>query len=162
MTVNHALQFEKSPILRKEASLVDVFDEKLENLIIEMHHTMQLYEGVGLAAPQLNIPKRIIIFNFEPLVMINPEIIETEGTQTLREGCLSFPQLFFNIKRAKNIKVKWQDIHGQYHTGEFHDLEATAIQHEVDHLNGKLFVDYVSNLAVLLAKKKLKSKGPKR
>jgi len=159
-----SLQFEGSTILRSKSVLVESFDENLARLVSEMHHTMQIYGGIGLAAPQVNIPKRIVIFNFEPLVMINPEIVETEGKQTLREGCLSFPQLFLNIERAKKVIAKWQDVYGDYHSGEFTGLEATAIQHEIDHLDGTLFIDHINKMSVMLEKKKLlnKHKGPKR
>lgn len=153
MTVGK-LQFEGSPILRTKSNLVEIFDEELARLVRDMHHTIQICGGVGLAAPQVDIPKRIIIFNFEPLVMINPEIIKVEGNQTFKEGCLSFPNLFFDIERAKDITVRWQDVRGQYHIKEFTGLESTAIQHEVDHINGKLFVDYVNNRKLLLEKRK--------
>lgn len=158
----YPLQFDKSPALRTVAENVIVFDSELEELIDDMHKMMHLYDGIGLAAPQLNISKRIIIFDFEPFIMVNPIIIQASGTQKLREGCLSFPQLFVDVQRSQNIQVTWQDITGNYQLGEFSGLNATVIQHEIDHLDGKVFIDHVSNMAVMLAKKKVKSKGPQR
>ena len=158
------LQFEGSSALRTQAEVVTEFDRELEDLVCMMHETMQLYDGVGLAAPQIGISKQVVTFSFEPFVMINPEIMETGGTQILREGCLSFPNLFFDIERPKKVLVAWEDTNGVSHIQEFEGLEATAIQHEIDHLNGKLFIDHVSGMKVLMEKKKLaaKRKGPKR
>lgn len=158
----HKIQHEGSSVLSQVATEVTNFDVQLEMLIEDMQDTMRAHDGIGLAAPQIGKSTRVIVLDFEPFIMINPEIVETVGTQIQREGCLSFPKLFFNIERPKKVLVCWQDISEFSHIQEFEDLQATAVQHEIDHLNGKVFTQYVKPMTVLLEKKKLKTKGPKK
>lgn len=150
------------PKLREKSSPVQLFDETLNEIVNAMFQTMRLHNGLGLAAPQVGILKQIITMDFEPFAMINPTILTSTGTQTIREGCLSFPELFLDINRAANIVVKWVDTKNQPFTEEFSGLHAVVIQHEIDHLHGKLFIDQVSRLKLLLAKKKLSNRNKVR
>lgn len=137
------------PTLRKVAEPVDdaKFKEPanaaLRSTCMELLMTMQMSGGIGLAAPQVGISQRIITTGFYPFILINPEITKKEGTQTCEEGCLSFPGQFYNIERAANVLVKYQDFNGIWHEIADVGLNAVVLQHEIDHLNGILFVDYV-------------------
>jgi peptide deformylase len=138
---------EPDPRLRQVSSRVTEFDESLPELIVSMLFTMEQNNGIGLAAPQINLHKRILIVHVPDKVaryFINPEIIATRGSQRQIEGCLSIPDVFGfpETKRYKSIRVKYQDVHGDEYTQEFNGLEAVCIQHEIDHLDGKLFTDY--------------------
>lgn len=151
------------PVLEKTAAPVTEFDEELKKLIEDMFESMYEAHGVGLAAPQIGIAKRIAVvdvtFKEDPdakLVLINPEIVLTEGRQTSQEGCLSIPDFRENVTRARKVTVKAQDVNGKWfeHTGE--DLLARAFLHETDHLNGKLYISHVSALKRDLIKRKVK------
>lgn len=134
-------------ILRKKSRRVDVIDEKIKVLVDDMLETMYKYNGVGLAAPQVGILKRVVVIdlydNNGPLVLINPEIIKEKGEQEVEEGCLSFPNQFAKIIRPAEVTVKYQDIDGNEVKLKAKELLAQAISHEVDHLEGILFVDKI-------------------
>jgi peptide deformylase len=134
-------------ILEQECETVIVFDKKLGKLLDDMYDTMIEYDGVGLAAPQIGIDKQIAIVDIDDSTtyeLINPVIMETSGTQTGPEGCLSFPGLFGEVTRPYKIKVQAQNRKGKWFEMEAEDFLARAIQHEVDHLHGVLFTTKVS------------------
>ena len=130
-------------VLRKRAKKVTVFDKRLHILISDMIETMQDANGVGLAAPQVGILKRVVVIDIGegPIELINPEIIEREGEVVSIEGCLSVPGVFGEVPRPKRVKVKAQDKWGKSIEIEGEDLLARALCHETDHLVGELFVD---------------------
>ena len=134
-------------ILRKKSRKVEVIDEKIKTLVDDMLETMYKYNGVGLAAPQVGILKRVVVIdlydNNGPLVLINPEILKEKGEQEVDEGCLSFPNQFAKIIRPAEVTVKFQDIEGNEVKLKAKELLAQAISHEVDHLEGILFVDKI-------------------
>lgn len=137
--------------LRIKAKKVAIFDNKIEALVKNMLDTMYEANGVGLAATQINVHKRIIVIDVSegqntPLCLINPEIIKKIGTEQSEEGCLSIPDIFTNISRAKQIKVKASDAKGTLYELDADSFLAVCIQHEMDHLEGKLLVDYLSPL----------------
>ncbi len=133
-------------ILYKRCKEVTKFDERLWILLDDMYETMQLAEGVGLAAPQVGILKRVVIIDIGEgkIELINPEIIETSGSQDGAEGCLSFPKLFGMVERPDYVKVKAQDRNGKEFTIEGRELLARAICHECDHLDGVVFTSHVT------------------
>ena len=148
------------PRLRTKAQPVTVFDQDLQNLIEAMFATMYNAPGVGLAATQVNVHKQLLVLDVseeknQPLVLINPNVIERDGEQVYQEGCLSVPGIFAEVARAEHIVVEGLDRHGQPLRIEAHGLLAVCIQHEMDHLIGKLFVDYLSPLKRELVRKKL-------
>ncbi len=135
--------------LRSVAQEVAQVDEQIKTLVDDMLETMYAAKGVGLAATQVNVQKRVIVMDIsedknEPICLINPEIIETVGTEESEEGCLSVPGFFEKVSRAESIKVKALNRDGETFELEARDLLAVCIQHEMDHLQGKLFVDYLS------------------
>lgn len=134
-------------ILRKKSRKVEVIDEKIKTLVDDMLETMYKYNGVGLAAPQVGILKRVVVIdlydNNGPLVLINPEIIKEKGEQEVDEGCLSFPNQFAKIIRPAEVTVKFQDLDGNEVKLKAKELLAQAVSHEVDHLEGILFVDKI-------------------
>lgn len=135
------------PILRKKSKNVSNFNDRLKILIDDMYETMDVAYGVGLAAPQVGILKRVIVIDNRDeedgkrFYMINPEIFEKEGEEVSMEGCLSVPGKQGTVKRAKDIKVKYNDIDGNEKIMESEDFLARIIQHEVDHLDGVLYTD---------------------
>ena len=151
------------PVLEKPAEMVTEFNEELKKLIEDMFESMYAAHGVGLAAPQIGIGKRIAVidttFKEDPdakLVLINPEIIKREGRQTGQEGCLSLPDFRENVARANIVTVRAQDINGKWFDKTGDDLLARALLHETDHLNGRLFISHVSGLKRDLIKRKIK------
>ncbi len=135
--------------LRTKAKEVAVFDKKITTLVDDMFETMYDFKGVGLAATQINVHQRVIVIDVSeekdaPLCLINPEIIEKQGTEESEEGCLSVPGFFENVTRAEKIKIKALDKQGESFELEADELLSVCIQHEIDHLDGKLFVDYIS------------------
>ncbi len=130
-------------VLRKKSKKVDVFDERLHTLIEDMLETMREAEGVGLAAPQIGILKRVVVIDVGegPIVLVNPEIIESEGEITQPEGCLSIPGVVGEVPRPTRVKVRAQDKWGKPYEIEGEDLLARAFCHEIDHLDGILFID---------------------
>jgi peptide deformylase len=139
------------PRLRTRAQPVTTFDAALGALIDDMFETMYAAPGIGLAATQVDVHKRLIVIDLskehnEPLVLINPEILTREGEASSEEGCLSVPGIFDEVKRAAKIRVRAQDRNGESCERDYDDILAVCIQHEMDHLEGKLFVDYLSEL----------------
>jgi len=135
--------------LRTVASEVEQVDAGIKKLVDDMIETMYSAKGVGLAATQVNVHKRVIVMDVSenkdaPICLINPQIIERDGVEESEEGCLSVPGFFEKVSRAEHIKVKALDRNGDSFELEARDLLAVCIQHEMDHLEGKLFVDYLS------------------
>jgi peptide deformylase len=152
-----------NPILEKPAETVTVFDEELQRLIADMFESMYAAKGIGLAAPQIGLGRRIAVvdvtFNEDPkakLVLINPEIIHTEGRHTQSEGCLSIPDFRENVARPSKVTVRAQDVHGQVFEKTAEELLARALLHETDHLNGKLYISHISAIKRDLMKRKIR------
>ena len=146
--------------LRKKASPVAEVDNEIRHLVDNMFEIMYESQGVGLAATQVNIHQRVIVIDAseeknQPLCLINPEILEKQGVEESDEGCLSVPGFFEKVKRAERVKVRALDKTGEAFELEADDLLAVCIQHEMDHLEGRLFVDYLSPLKRQRIKKKL-------
>ncbi len=151
------------PVLQKPGEKVTVFDAKLKKLVEEMFDSMYAAQGIGLAAPQIAISKRITVIDVsfkknpeERIALINPEIIEREGKQVEEEGCLSLPEIREKVTRAAKVKVKAQDVSGEWFEVEGDELLARALQHEIDHLDGVLFIDRLSRLKRDLVIRKIK------
>jgi peptide deformylase len=151
------------PVLQKPGEKVTVFDAKLKKLVDEMFDSMYAAQGIGLAAPQIAISKRITVIDVsfkknpeERIALINPEIIEREGKQVEEEGCLSLPEIREKVTRAAKVKVKAQDVSGEWFEVEGDELLARALQHEIDHLDGVLFIDRLSRLKRDLVIRKIK------
>ena len=139
------------PRLRIKAKPVEIFDTALRTLIDDMLETMYAAPGVGLAATQVDVHKRLLLVDVSedqdaPHALINPRIVTRDGVSVHDEGCLSFPGIYEEVERAGHITVAAQDGHGEPFTLEADGLLAVCIQHEIDHLDGKLFVDYISEL----------------
>lgn len=146
--------------LRKIAAEVKTVDDSIRKLVDDMLETMYQEHGIGLAATQVNVHLRVIVIDVsenkdEPLCLINPEIVEKYGMKESEEGCLSVPGFFEKVKRVERIKVKALNRKGQPFEFEATDILAVCVQHEMDHLQGKLFVDYISSLKRQRIKKKL-------
>ena len=141
------IRTEGDEILKKKSKKVEVIDDKIKELIEDMKETLHKYNGVGLAAVQVGILKRIVIIQEDeeaPIyVLINPEIISTSGVQTVEEGCLSFPNKFAQIERPEKVKVRALNEKGKEIEIKATGLLAQAICHEVDHLNGEVFIDKI-------------------
>ncbi|HEX4025558.1 MAG TPA: peptide deformylase [Steroidobacteraceae bacterium] len=139
------------PRLRTRAQPVRAFDAELERLIADMLETMYAAPGIGLAATQVNVHRQVIVMDTsaeksEPQVYINPQILERDGKEVSEEGCLSVPNTFEQVQRAARVRVRAQDARGQVFERELTGLTGICLQHERDHLDGKLFVDYLSAL----------------
>jgi peptide deformylase len=152
-----------NPVLEKRAEEVTVFDGELQTLIEDMFESMYEAKGVGLAAPQIGISRRIAVvdvtFKEDPkakLVLINPEIIHTEGKHTQSEGCLSIPDFRENVTRPSKVTARAQDVHGKTFEKTGEELLARALLHETDHLNGKLYISHLSALKRDLMKRKIR------
>jgi peptide deformylase len=152
-----------NPVLEKPSATVTVFDEDLKKLIEDMFESMYAAHGVGLAAPQIGIGRRVAVidvtFKEDPnakIVLINPEIIHTEGKHTQSEGCLSVPDFRENVTRPKKVTVRAQDLDGKVFEITAEDLLARAFLHETDHLNGKLYISHISALKRDLIKRKIR------
>ena len=148
------------PRLTTVASDVEVFDESLKKLIQDMIETMYSAHGIGLAATQVNVHKRLLVLDVsenqdQPRVYINPQILTSEGEQDHEEGCLSVPGIYASVKRAENITIRAKDTDGNTFEEQAEGLHAVCIQHEMDHLIGRLFVDYLSPLKRNMVRKKL-------
>ncbi|MGF7057286.1 peptide deformylase [Brassicibacter mesophilus] len=139
------LRYEGDPILRKKSRIVNKIDDRIKVLVDDMIDTMYKEEGVGLAAPQVGILKQVVVIDVGdgPIKLINPEIIEKEGECIDIEGCLSVPGENGNVSRPKRVKVRYTDLNGNEQTIEGTDLLARALCHEIDHLNGILFIDRI-------------------
>ncbi len=163
MALRHVLHF-PDPRLRNKALPVTVFDDQLQTLVDDMLETMYV-DGIGLAATQINVPQRVIVIDLsedrsQPLVLINMEIIAREGSQISREGCLSVPGIYESVTRAKKVTVQALDRQGKSFTMDAEDLLAACMQHELDHLDGKLFIDHLSPLKRHMVEKKLRKQRP--
>ncbi len=137
--------------LRKVAKAVTEFDQKLKQLIGDMFETMYEAPGIGLAATQVNRHIRLLVMDIseeknQPRCLINPELLEADGAEETDEGCLSVPGVYEKVERAEHIRVRAQDENGDVFEFASEGLEGVCIQHEMDHLEGKLFVDYLSSL----------------
>ncbi len=146
--------------LRKKAIVVKEVDEKIRKLLDDMLETMYESRGVGLAATQVDFHKRIVVIDVSeekdaPLFLINPEIVEKDGVKESEEGCLSVPGFFEKVTRAEHIRVRALNREGKSFEFEATELLAVCVQHEMDHLDGKLFVDHISSLKRQRIKKKL-------
>lgn len=151
------------PRLRTKAKPVTDFGDEFQQQIDDMFETMYDAPGIGLAAAQVNIHKRFFVIDVsddksEPLVFVNPEFVDKRGVEEMEEGCLSFPGVYAKVQRANEIVVKAQDRHGQEFELDTGDLLAVCIQHEHDHIEGKLFVDYLSPLKRNRIRKALEKK----
>lgn len=148
------------PRLKKVALKVENFDSQLKTLLEDMLETMYSANGIGLAATQVNVHKRLLVLDISenqdhPRVYINPQILEQSGEQFCEEGCLSVPGVYASVKRAENVTVRAQDIDGNFFEEQLEELHAVCIQHEMDHLIGRLFIDYLSPLRRNMVRKKL-------
>jgi len=151
------------PVLLKKCAPVTVFDEALQTLVEEMFESMYAGEGVGLAAPQIAIAKRLVVIDVsfkknpkDKLVLINPKAIERRGKQLEEEGCLSLPDIRLKVARDEWVKVRAQNQYGEWFEVEGEELLARALLHEMDHLDGVLFIDRVSRLKRELVLRKIK------
>jgi peptide deformylase len=159
MAILTILEF-PDPKLRKKAVAVPDVDDDLRILIDEMFETMYAAPGIGLAATQVDVHKRLLVADVsqekdDPRVLINPEILEKDGVVVTEEGCLSVPGYFEEVERAEHIRVRYLGRDGNRQEQEAEGLLAVCIQHEIDHLNGKLFVDYLSEAKRQRIRKKL-------
>ena len=145
------------PVLKKIAQPVEVFDEELEEFVKKLFASMHVHDGVGLAAPQVGVLKKIAVVEYEgkSYVLINPKVIDQKGTQEGEEGCLSFPGIYANVLRPQWVKIEAKNEKGETQILEGEGYVARAFLHEMDHLNGKLFVDYLSSLKRNAIKKKI-------
>ena len=148
------------PRLRTKATPVEVVDDALRALIDDMFETMYAAPGIGLAATQVDVHKRLLITDVtedksEPHVLINPEILQKDGVLVTDEGCLSVPGYYEEVERAEHIRVRFLDRQGEQQEVDVEGLLAVCIQHEIDHLDGKLFVDYLSEAKRQRIRKKL-------
>jgi peptide deformylase len=154
------------PVLKKRTSVVEAFDAKLQRLIDDMLETMYAAPGVGLAANQVGVSLRLAVIDVSGreengrghplLVLVNPELLAMEGSVVEEEGCLSIPEFSEKVKRAAKVKVRAQDRTGRHYELDAEGLLAKALQHEIDHLNGMLFVDRLSPLKRDLFKRRLR------
>ena len=156
----HKLVYLPDQRLRAPTQEITVFDDKLRTLIDDMIETMYEENGVGLAAPQIGLSLRLAVIDVseernKPFCIINPVITEKEGEELMHAGCLSVPGVYDSVPRAIKIKMRAQDRNGEFFEMSADGLLSHCIQHEIDHLYGKLFVDYLSPLKKQLARKKL-------
>ena len=157
------------PVLRQPAEEVEGFDDDLRQLAEDMFETMYSAEGIGLAAPQVGVSKRLFVMDVgdpddEARAVVNPRIVEREGSEREDEGCLSLPGMFGPVNRAKSIVLEGEDPDGRTIRVEAEDLAARCIQHEVDHVDGVLFIDHLSPIKrrMLLNKWKKQQKAETR
>src|SRR6202795_2285618 len=155
-----------NPVLERLAEPVTVFDDELRKLIDDMFESMYEARGVGLAAPQIGISRRLAVIDITfkedpdaPLVLANPEILHSEGKHTQPEGCLSIPEFREPVARPRKVTIRAQDVNGKWYertSKEGEELLARAFVHEIDHLNGKLYISHISALKRDLIKRKIK------
>jgi len=159
------------PVLRQISKPVETVDDEIRTLIADMFETMYDAPGIGLAAVQVGVPKRLLVMDLqepenpedpespvvrEPRVFINPEILEASDTEVpYTEGCLSVPDQYAEVMRPERIRARWLDEHGVQHEQELDGLLAVCLQHEMDHLEGVLFIDHLSKLKRDMVLKKL-------
>ena len=148
MAILPICRFPQDPVLRQKAKRVSRIDKSIQRLIDDMVETMRQANGVGLAAPQVGVPLRVIVLQMseeEPMAIINPEIVKRLGEQEVNEGCLSVPGYFGEIKRSASVTVKGRDRQGKAIRIKATGLMAEALEHEIDHLNGTLYIDHVES-----------------
>lgn len=152
------------PILRAKAGAVEQIDDSIRELVQDMVETMKDAEGIGLAAPQVGVSQSLCIVNMDLIdegtpakAFINPMIVSTEGSDEVEEGCLSIPDIRENVVRPKKIVVRYMDLAGDEHEEACDSMLARVLQHEIDHLNGVLFIDHLSPIKRSLLSKKLKA-----
>lgn len=155
-----------SPVLRQQAGPVGAPDAEIRRLVADLFDTMQAEKGVGLAANQVGVARRVAVVDTgdgEPLVLIDPLIVERAGEDTAEEGCLSVPELYGEVTRAKSVVVEATNLENQRYRAAVSELKARAVQHEIDHLDGILFIDHLSAIkrSLLLAKWRKARKGKK-
>jgi peptide deformylase len=155
------------PRLRTRAAPVQQFDAALKQLIADMLQTMYAAPGIGLAATQVNVHRQLLVMDVsseknQPEVYINPEIVTRDGVEVSEEGCLSVPNIFEEVERAARVRVRAQDADGHAFERELEGLTAVCLQHEIDHLAGKLFVDYLSGLKRERIRRKLEKERRER
>ncbi|MGE0079803.1 MAG: peptide deformylase [Thiohalomonadaceae bacterium] len=151
------------PRLTTRAQPVERVDDEVRRLVADMFETMYAAPGIGLAATQVNVHRRVVVIDVseaknEPRVFINPEILSRDGVEEMEEGCLSVPGIYEKVQRAERVKVRALDGDGQPFELEADGLLAVCIQHEIDHLEGKLFVDYLSQMKRQRIRKKLEKR----
>lgn len=151
------------PVLREVAAVVDTVDQEVKDLVSDMIDTLKDAKGLGLAAPQVGVSKRVFLvdlsavdMNANLLVFINPEILETEGQVVLEEGCLSFPGIYQKIERPARVKIRALNFRGQPFELDAEGLAARAILHEYDHVDGRLFIDRMTPLARTMLRGRLR------
>jgi len=166
----HEVLVYPNKILKQKSQEVTEFNEELHTLLDDMYDTMIAKGGVGLAAIQIGVPKRVLVINIpqeeedgaqpkeNTIEVINPELLECSGKTKYQEGCLSVPGFYEDIERYKEVKFRYQDRYGNYHETQTNDFLAIAIQHEYDHLEGKLFIEKLS----ILKRKKFEKEWKKR
>lgn len=152
------------PRLRNKAKPVAMVDESIRRLVDDMFETMYQAPGIGLAATQVNVAKQVLVIDLseeknQPLCLINPEITEQDGEEQMEEGCLSVPGVYEPVTRAAHIRIRALNRQGEPLEMKADDLLAVCVQHEIDHLDGKLFVDYLSSLKRQRIRKKLEKEG---
>ena len=166
MALRTILEF-PDPRLRTRAKPVTVFDAALGTLIDDLFETMYAAPGIGLAATQVDVHQRVLVIDISSdrtgqLALVNPEILAREGEEITEEGCLSVPGIFDEVKRAAKVRIRAQDRTGAVFERDYDDILAVCIQHEMDHLEGKLFVDYLSDLKRERIRKKLDKERKER
>ena len=151
------------PVLEKPAAPVTVFDRDLKKLVEDMFESMYEARGIGLAAPQIGIPRRLAVIDITfqedanaKLVLVNPEIIHSEGKHTQTEGCLSIPEFREPVSRPRKVTIRAQDVNGRWFEKSGEELLARVFLHETDHLNGKLYISHLSALKRDLMKRKIR------
>jgi peptide deformylase len=155
------------PRLRTRAAPVQQFDAALKQLIADMLQTMYAAPGIGLAATQVNVHRALLVMdvsseNNEPQIYINPQIVTRDGVEVSEEGCLSVPNIFEEVERSARVRVRAQDADGRPFERDLEGLAAVCLQHEMDHLAGKLFVDYLSGLKRERIRRKLEKERRER
>jgi peptide deformylase len=166
MALRQILEF-PDPRLRTRAREVTRFDAELARLIDDMFESMYAAPGIGLAATQVDVHQRVLVIDLsaerdQPLVLVTPEILAREGIAQTEEGCLSVPGVFDEVERAARIRIRAQDRGGVHFERDYDEVLAVCIQHEMDHLEGKLFVDYLSELKRQRIRKKLEKERKER
>ncbi len=159
MAILEVLQYPDAR-LRKKAIPIKTIDESCRILARDMLETMYENNGIGLASIQVNVQKRLVVIDLsedknEPIYLINPEILSSEGTEESQEGCLSVPEYYDTVTRAERITYRFQDLEGKVIEREADGLLSICVQHEIDHLDGKLFIDYLSPMKRRRLRKKL-------
>ena len=159
-----------NPLLKEKSEDIEVFDQNLKSIIRNMYDTLYSSgNGIGLAAPQVGIMKRIVVIDIKekdksnPITFINPKIIKrSKETFINEEGCLSIPDFFANIERYKEVEVEWFNVDGDLKSEKYNGLLSICIQHEIDHLNGVLFIDHLSKIKRKMAVEKVLKQKKKK